>query len=621
MMRSVRSSRVGHGWWPLLILALVLVGGVIWGLGSALAASPAPSSSSGKVVLKLGWTEEPDNLNVFIGYQDTSYEIWALNYETLFGAGDRNQPTLDLASEFPTQQNGGISPDGKVWTIHIRPGVKFQDGVPLTASDVAFTYNYIIKNQLANLLLYVKGIESVKALNPTTVQFTCTHARALGYMETYSIYILPEHIWKHVPPQAATTSYGNKPPIVGSGAFETVAFVKGSYLRMVRNPYWWGKKPAIDEIYFEAYQNADTMVNDLTKGRIDGAWGVPVAEFKQLQSVKGITAIAYPLYDWDYLEFNCYQGASSLGNPVLRDWHFRNALNYALDKQRLVDLAYAGLSQPTTSIIPPNVWTNPDYHWTPPADQAYTFDLAKANQLLDQAGYRRGADGLRLYKGKPIVLRLQATTDQPACQIEAKLIAGWLQRLGLRIKLSVIDSGTLTNDIYNYHGNTPAPNFDLVDWEWTGYFDPGQTLSALTTPEIGNLDEPYWSNTQYDTLALDQASAVDPQKRAQTIWQMQQIMYQQSPWIPMTIPDYLEAVNTAKWTGWTRQFGGTGGAWELEGNIASYLNLRPRAVAATTGGSSNTTLIAVVVVIVIAAASIAFVFIRRRHGRRVEVED
>ena len=101
---------------------------------------------------------------------------------------------------------------------------------------------------------------------------------------------------------------------------------------------------------------------------------------------------------------------------------------------------------------------------------------------------------------------------------------------------------------------------------------------------------------------------------------MQQIMYQQSPWIPMTIPDYLEAVNTAKWTGWTRQFNGAGGAWELEGNIASYLNLRPKAVAATAGGSSNTTLIAVVVVVVIVAGSIVFVFVRRRRGRRVEVE-
>jgi peptide/nickel transport system substrate-binding protein len=617
MMRGVRLSRIGPGWSLLLILALVAVGGVIWGLASALAASPAasPSSASGKVVLTLGWTQEPDNLNVFIGYQDTSYEIWALNYETLFGCGDRNQPTLDLAAEFPTQQNGGISPNGKVWTIHIRPGVRFQDGVPLTAADVAFTYNYIIKNQMANMLLYVKGIESVKALNPTTVQFTCARPMAIGYMEAASIYILPEHIWAHVSPSAATTSYGNKPPIIGSGPFETVAFVKGSYVRMVANRYYWGQKPAIDEIYFEDYQNADTMVNDLRKGRIDGAWGIPVAEFKQLQSVKGIKAIAYPFYNWDYLEFNCYEKASSLGNPVLRDPRFRQALNYAIDKQRLCELAYAGLAQPATTIIPPNVWTNPDYHWTPPADQAYTFDLAKANQLLDQAGYRRGADGLRLYKGKPIVLRLQATTDEPACQIEARLITGWLQQLGLTIKLSVIDSGTLTTDIYNYHGSTWAPNFDMVVWEWTGYFDPGQTLSALTTPEIGNLDEPYWSDSAYDNLALDQASAVDPQKRAHVIWQMQQIMYQQSPWIPVTYPDYLEAIDTAKWTGWRQEFGGTGGAWELEGNDTSYLDLRPRAVAATTGGGSHTTLIAVLVVVVIVAGSIVFVFVRRRHGR------
>ena len=215
--------------------------------------------------------------------------------------------------------------------------------MPLTAADVAFTYNYIIKNNMANYLNYVAGIETVKALNPTTVQFTCAHPMALGYMETQSVPILPEHIWEHVSPQAAMTSYGDKPPIIGSGPFETVGYVKGSYIEMVRNPNYWGPKPAVDTIYFEMYQNAETMVSDLRAGRLDGAWGIPVAEFTQLQSVKGIKAIAYPFYEWDYLEFNCYDKASSLGNPVLRDWRFRNALNYAIDKQRLCGLAYDGL--------------------------------------------------------------------------------------------------------------------------------------------------------------------------------------------------------------------------------------------------------------------------------------
>ena len=96
----------------LLIVAMLLVAGLVCGFATAFAASPTPSPGTGKVVVKLGWTVEPDNLSVFIGSQDTCYEIWALNYSYLFGSGDHNQPILDLASGFPTQQNGGISPNG-----------------------------------------------------------------------------------------------------------------------------------------------------------------------------------------------------------------------------------------------------------------------------------------------------------------------------------------------------------------------------------------------------------------------------------------------------------------------------------------------------------------------------
>ena len=623
MMCAVRPSRLGHGWLQLLLLLLVCVAGLAWGLTSALASgspSPAPSSSSAsQVVLRLGWNDEPDNLNVFIGTLVCDDEIWSLNYSFLFTAGNHNQPILDLATEFPTLANGGISPDGKVWTIHIRSGVKFQDGVPLTAADVAFTYNYIIKNKMATLTQDTAGIETVKALNPTTVQFTCVHSMAAGYMEnSKGVPILPQHIWAHVSPQAATTTYGNKPPIIGSGPFETVGFVKGSYVEMVRNPYWYGKKPTIDKIYFAMYQNANTMVTDLRAGRIDGAWGIPVAEFKQLQSVKGIKAVASPFYTWDDLEINSYDKPSSEGNPVLLDSKFRQALNYAIDKQRLCDLAYDDLAQPATTIILPNTWVNPDYHWQPPASEAYTFDLAKASQLLTNAGYPL-KNGVRLNKqGKPIVLRLMTPTYFLQGQLESKLITGWLQQLGLKIKLSVLDTGALESDMYNAHGNTWAPNFDLVVWWWTGWFDPGQTLGIMITSAIGGNNDEMWSSAAYDKLAVEQASTVNEQQRKNIIWQMQEKLYQQSPLIPLVYPDTLEAFNTTKWTGWSQEFNGTGGAWLLQSNVSSYLNLRPAVSIATTSGGSRT-LIVVVVVVVVVVAGVAYVFVRRRRrGRRLE---
>jgi peptide/nickel transport system substrate-binding protein len=458
----------------------------------------------------------------------------------------------------------------------------------------------------------VAGIKTVRELNPTTVQFICARPMAVGYMETLSVPIVPKHIWEHVSPQAAITSYGDKPPIIGSGPFETVAFVKGSYVEMVRNPYYWGKKPTIDKIYFEMYENPETMVQDLKAGRIDGAWGIPPADFTDLKSVKGIKTVAHPYYDWDYLEFNCYDKPTSLGNPVLLDWRFRNALNYAINKPLLAKLAYDGYAEPATTIINPGTWVNPDYHWQPPANEAYAFDLAKANQLLTAAGYPL-RNGVRLNKqGKPIVLRLMASTDSPGAQVEAKLITGWLQQLGLTIKLSMIDGGTLLSDIYNAHGSGWAPDFDMVVSWWTGYYDPGVTLDCFTAAGIGSLNEPYWVNPTYDTLATEQGSTVDTSRRQAIIYQMQQLMYQQTPWIPLTYPDNLEAFNTAKWTGWL-QLWGTGPAWNCEGNITSYLDLRPIVSTTSSSSSSTSAVTAVIVVVVVVAAVVVFVLMRRRR--------
>jgi peptide/nickel transport system substrate-binding protein len=601
----------------LLLPAVVLIASLVAlvaGMTGARADTPTPAGSAPKVTLRIGWTSEPDNLNPFIGWQNPTYEIWSLNYDFLFGFGENGgEPTLDLAREFPTEENGGISADGKVWTIKLRTGVKWSDGQPMTADDVAFTYNYVVKNGMLNMAITTVGIVGAKAIAPDVVQILCSRPKA--DMEHIFLPILPKHVWETVPPKKAQTSYENTPPIVGTGPFITTEFKKGGFVKLQRNPYYWGKRPTVEEILFLYYTNADSLTVDLKSGNIDAAWGIPEAQFDPLTSVPSLKAVAYNFFNWDYLCLNCFEG-ESLGNPVLRDWRFRNALNYAVDRQKLCDIAYDGKAAPGTTILPPDTWKDPDYHWQPDAGELYSFDLAKAGQLLDDAGYKLGAGGAREYQGKPIKLRLWTTTESPQNQTAIKLIAGWLQELGLKIELSVLDPGALQARVWNFSGNDYIPDFDMYVWDWAGYGDPGQTLSAQTTAQIGNTNEPCWSNAEYDRLNGEQAAALDPEARKDYIWQMQRVMYEQTPWVVLTYPQYLQAFNTEKWTGWTQMMEGKGPAFFTTGNVSSYLNLQP--MKAETAGDGPGAWVAVVVGVAAVALVVVWLLIRRRRPRAEE---
>jgi len=615
-MRHIRtaSSRIGRRAW-LLLATLATLGVAAGGLSFALAADPSASPSVGTVALKVGITAEPDNLNPFIGFANVSFEIWALNYQSLFGQDISNKPRLDLAAEFPTRENGGISADGKTWTIHIKPGVKWSDGQPLTAADVAFSYNYIIRNNLTNMSILTTSIKRVDVVDPTTVRIVCTEPKA--NVELAIVYILPEHIWQNVSPSAAQASFQNKAPIVGSGPYEMVEWKKGAYIHMVRNRYYTGTRPAVDEIYFEYYTNPDTMAQELKAGSLDCAWGLPPSAYRSLQNTSGLTAIAYNDLNWDNLTFNCYTGQSK-GNPVLRDWRFRHALACAVDQQKLCDLAYMGYAKPGTTMINPDTWSNPDYHWEPPAAERYTFDLQKAGQLLDAAGYAKNAAGVRLYKGKPITLRLWVRNDAPSEQTEGKLIAGWWDALGLKIQLTVMDLGAMQDHIWYWDGQTYYPDFDMFIGDWVGWTDPGLTLSCFTTDAIGSINETAWSNGQYDKLIAQQSTTLDPTQRQQIIWRAQQIMYEQAPWLVLTYPDNFEAYNTAKWTGWTRILGGNGPAFLTMGTPDVYLNLEP-SNGMTKEGSSPIGL--VVAVVAGAAVAVAVVVWLLRRGRGAAEEE
>ena len=113
---------------------------------------------------------------------------------------------------------------------------------------MAFTYNYIVKNGMMTMAIATVGIKEARALAPDVVQITCSKPKA-DMMHIF-LPILPRHVWEKVDPQKAQTSYVNKPPIVGTGPFITTEFKKGSFVKMERNPYYWGARPALDQLFF-----------------------------------------------------------------------------------------------------------------------------------------------------------------------------------------------------------------------------------------------------------------------------------------------------------------------------------------------------------------------------------
>ncbi len=597
------------------------------GLAVALADDEPQSPPPDLVTLRIGWLEDPDNLNPFLGYSDSSYEIWSLQYDYLFAERPDGTRGPELASERPTVQNGGISPDGKVWTVPIRPDAKWQDGKPLTAEDVAFTYNYIVRGELWNFALLTAGIDHVEAVDLTTVRIVCSKPKADMLAAGTAIPILPRHIWEEVKPDEAQSWYVSKPPIVGSGPYQVVKVKKGGYVRMVRNPDYWGKQPTVDEIVFQTYTTADTMTQDLKLGAIDGAEGIPKAQFAGLKGDGAFGTSEWNVSAFDYLSFNCKEGPSK-GNPVLRDREFRRALCRAIDRRALVDVAWSGMAEPGTTIVNPGTWSDPDFHWQPPAEQELAFDLEKARQTLDAAGYEDSdGDGVREDKsGEPITLRLWAAATSPPDQSEGKLIAGWWKDIGVDVDFTVMDVGAIDERFWNYEDGVYVPDFDAFIYATLGYLDPAQTARMFVTEQIGNWNEPCWSNAEYDRLSDVQATVTDPQQRAEMIQRMQEIMYEEAVYPVLAYPYRLQAYDSDDWEGWTPlgyggRAGGTGPVFYTAQNVETYLNLKPTDESGDGGGDSRS--IAAVIAIGVAAAIagvVIWLVIDRRSRREEAVE-
>jgi peptide/nickel transport system substrate-binding protein len=549
----------------------------------------APAQGKAKVVFKVAMLGEGvDSLNPFLGFQSPSYEMWGLTYDYLVGYSMKDMsPQPDLATKWSS------SSDGLTWTFTVRTGVTFSDGVPLTAKDVAFTYNRVLAKDSVegtNWLSYLQGVKSVKAPNDTTVVMKLD--KPVATLPLLPIPIVPEHIWKSVS-EGQMKSYAAAPsggkPVVGEGPFRLMSgSADGSTFKFEANPDYWAGAPHVDEVIFQFYKNDDSAIQAVLKGEADFVEGITAIEVKKLQSEPGITAHNGNSPGFDEIAFNTgstsdSQGTKTIGNPnpAVLDPKFRHALGYALNLPQLISKVYQGAGEAGTTIVPT---TYSKWHWEPPADQKMTFDLAKAGQLLDAAGYKLNSSGQRTEKDgtTPITLRLAARSDSPTSLSTMDYFQHWLKDLGIKGQVSTYSSSALTNEIYK-------GNFDAFQWGWYVEPDPDSMLSYMTCGQRQHSSDSFYCNPEYDRLYNEQHVSTDPAQRVAQVQKMQEILYRDSPYLVTAYSSIGEAVRSDKFACFVPQ-PNPGGIWLEQYGIYNYLHIKPSADAgncdsATAGGT------------------------------------
>ncbi len=542
---------------PGSLLTRLLAAAVLFGAAAAPAAmlaGPAADAAAphGPSTFVVGDTTAVDGMNPYVGQTSVDFEVYGLVYDDLMDYGQTNyQPTPRLATSW------SVSKNQLVWTYHIRHGVKWSDGVPLTAADVAYTFwrdTIPGSTEFSDNSSYVANIvhNSVKAIGKYTVQMTVT--KPTPNMDLLIVSILPKHIWEHVT-EKQVSNFPNTSP-VGSGPFIVTSFKINQSVTLKVNPNYWGGKPGISKLIFQNFTNPSAEAIALKNGSIDFAENLSVALFNSLKAARGVTLDNAPSGNWDELAFNT--GAATVGgkpigngNPALRDVTVRRAISYALNREQLVQRVFLGDAQAATTIIPP---IYPQYHYNPAAGALYNYDPKKAEAMLTADGWKMGPNGIRVKNGKQLNLRLYYGSDSPTYTADAPYVKSWLNAIGIGVTVTAMSPSTETQDIGN-------GDYDTFIWGWGVEPNPDFQLSVFTCAQRSAGSPPNytpgWSDSffcdkQYDNLYAEQKT-VGGVARQNVVKQMQQILYASQPYALLTYDNDPQAFRSDLFTGFAPQ--------------------------------------------------------------------
>ncbi len=484
---------------------------------------PAKMQPGGQLIY--GSLMEPNTLNPLLSDLLATAEVGSLIFSGLVQVNEKGEWLPDLATEVPTLQNGGVSRDGLTVTYRLRPGVTWHDGAPFTSADVKFTWETIM-NRRANVVSR-EGYDKISAVetpdaNTVVVRFRQYYAPFLTLFTT----ILPQHVLAKA--EDINKAAFNRAP-VGTGPFKLKEWRIADALVFEVNHAYYRGRPNLDGIVYKVIPDSSIMLTQLKAGEVDIVSNVGLAQLEQVKAISGVRAVVTPNLIWEHVDFN-------LDNVLFQDVKVRRAIALAIDRQAIITGALKGVASAAVGDQSPLSWA---YN---PVVQPPARDVAAARELLTQAGFTPGADGIFAKGGRRLAFNLVTTAGNKTRELVADAVVRQLKEAGVEATVRLVDVPVFFGDVLR------SRRFEAAMFAWVAGLDPDDA-SLWHSRNIPGARNGYqgqnyagWRNPEVDALTETAARTVDLEARKQAYFRIQELMMEEAPVIPLYFRSNIDAV-------------------------------------------------------------------------------
>jgi peptide/nickel transport system substrate-binding protein len=441
-----------------IALALFLISAAGCAKVSTQSGMPPPSGSLG--VLRISDISDPSTLNPMLSGADFVYQLAGYTLEFLVQLDDKGNVIPVLCERVPSAENGDISSDGLTVTYHLRKGVTWSDGAPFTSKDIEASWRQVVNP--ANNVQETEGytvVASVETPDAHTAVVHLTHpyapfvTRFFAAIQEGPIAVMPAHLIGDLK-ELNDARYSSQP--VGTGPFIVQSWVRGGAVTFIANPHYWRGTPGLRKIIFQSRPSSENELVGFRAGEIDADLDAGPQRLPQFQTIAGMHPIRSHSLRLSVLDMNT-------SRAPLDDVRVRRAVAFAVDRARLLHNVFHGAGVLADEWIPDWSWA-----YTPDVPR-YPHDPARANALLDQAGWRRAADGFRYKGSQRLSMEYVGTAGDGATEQLAALVQADLRVVGadMTIKYYPYDQ------IFNLTGPIRTAKFDFAGYSFSVNYDPG----------------------------------------------------------------------------------------------------------------------------------------------------